>query len=103
MLRSVDPYKGTFGRSTFLTEKPRRWFALVHSTAGAIPAPKKLPPLEVLAPESPSHGSEKNGGGSEQNASLGSLRWMAVGWGGMAAVWMVGVIMFFEQQKFWVQ
>jgi len=30
---------------------------------GAIPAPRKLPPLEVLAPESPSHGgSEQNGG-----------------------------------------
>jgi len=28
---------------------------------GAIPAPRKLPPLEVLAPESPSHGSIEHG------------------------------------------
>ena len=75
----IDAYRGFF-ETVFLM--PRPWSgwtrpnpssnqAIIQRRPGAIPAPRKLPPLEVLAPESPSHGSEQNGGEHAEDGSLG--------------------------------
>lgn len=65
--------------------------AIIQRRPGAIPAPRKLPPLEVLAPESPSHGSEQNGG---ENAEDGSLGWRLEMAGG-GWWWIDGGVSFF--------